>query len=264
MEAKKECFDIIFIEQFVDNELSYQDAAAVAAHIKECETCRTEYHRLKQLKSFLSFIAQDEVLSEIEKQGFENVIYESSKKSRHSFFDIFRNFSFSYNQFVSAGVSLMGVIILTVFFTLDSKKEENLFINEMLSLHDKDLPDEFTEKDNVDNIVKANLNFDPKINKLMKRFPNVRGRFDQFGSTPVASIKMRNGDESGTVFMGKNTKELREIMDHLSCTGQDCKLRESTIGNRDVVSCEKEDNGYFVVSDNAKVRSAMARLICDE
>lgn len=268
MENKKCTYNDIFIEQFIDNQLSYEESAEIAAHIKICEPCRQLYNELKTIKSLISSIARTESLSEMERRGFEKLIDEIDDTSifiriKNSFTELF-----SSNRFIviSASGAFSVFLFLFIYNISILDKDNRILMKEIVTMHEQNLPDEFTEKDNIENIVHSNLKINPDLSKIVKHFPNIRGRFSHIGSVPVASFKLKNKGGNGTLLLSRADQNLKEILaKHTKCVKEtNCKAYGETLDDKELLHWSRNNSNYIFVADNPKIKSDMVQLISAE
>lgn len=259
----------IFIEQFIDNQLSYEESAEISAHLKTCDICKKHYNGIMDIREALRSIQKSETLTAIEHHGFEKLIDETNPPATLlNLLEAAKEFLGSHG-FFSAAVST-ALTVMVFFFAIkisDIDRENNKLISDIINIHQQEtLPNEFTEKDNVETVVTQNLKINtPQLRRLLTRTSKIRGRFDQLASIPIASIKIEDIDGKGTLLLSKNNTELNKLIDQADCIEEvNCKARKQRVNGRDMLMWKNGDNNYIFVTDSNRMRSNMVRLISAE
>ncbi len=270
MQNKSCDIEHVFIEQFLDNELGYEESAEMSNHIKVCSECRKYYNEIKSLKVFVRNTVKNESLTNIEKNGFFKLIEEESRLSfRERVLQIWLSLKpvFKSNVFaVSAGAMAFSTVLFVFLFSVFSiDSEKSLMMDEILTVHKNSLPNEFT-KENVESIVEQNLKITPNIQKLISAHQNIGGRFTHIGAVPVASIKVRDGNKgTGTLLLSKNSDALKKIFGSSECVKElNCKAKERSKDGHNMLFWEKSGSSYLYVTDNNSMKSDMVKLISAE
>ena len=250
----------IFIEQFIDGELPYDESAEMAHHLKECDSCRAFYQSTLSLKR--EGVAEAE-LSFMERKGFEQLIDENGTSSVGAILKrcvaFFKRPSFIY---ISATAAL-SVIVFLFLFSLTSIEDENLLMTqEILNIHNTKLPCDMCEKENIEKLVKAKLNIDSGIENFIRGQQRAKGRFSHIGTVPVASIKIEDKNERGTLVLSRNNRLLKKMFTSKPCVKETgCKARLSKEGDHEMLFWERGDGNYLFVTDSPRLKSNMVKLI---
>lgn len=259
----------LFIEQFVDGELDFKESAEISAHLEICQECKRKYNEIKFVKITISGIKTQEVLSVIEREGFNSLINHFNSKT--SLLQIIARLIKSHGFAVGTSfVSFASLLIVFSFFIYKSDEQNRLITNELISAHNYTFPDEFSGSEKTETELKKNFKYDKNLLKKLARIsPEVRGRFTSIAANPVAKIILRGlANEKGTLFMSKKNEHLKKLFDDKKCLVENdkdnCKARAFQEKNNDLVYWENEDNDYVFVTDNSKMLAQMVQLISSE
>ncbi|MFO7735286.1 MAG: zf-HC2 domain-containing protein, partial [bacterium] len=260
-------FNSVFIEQFVDNELSYEESAEIAAHIKSCDSCRKKEREYFRMKQILKDTFENEVLCEDEKNIFREII----EKEKTSFFSTLlqklKNV-FSAHEFAVGVAGLLIVSLLSVFLyrvhVVDSEEKKSL--KQIMALHNHELPGEFSGKDNLDMIISENLKLNSKLKQIIdSENVKVDGRFVNIGATPAASVRIRNKKGFTTLFLSGKNNEIGRLFKDSECSSLvGCSARVKRSGGRKIVYIQKKDRDYLLVGEDEEMSSQLVRRISND
>lgn len=259
----------IFIEQFADGELDFKESSEISSHLEKCAFCRKKYNEIKFVKTVICGMKDREVLSVIEKEGFNSFIDHCNKTS--SFLQKIKK-AFSSHSFAVgfSFFSFTSFLILFSYYISMADKQNRLIVNEIISAHNHSLPDEFNGSEKTEVELEKNFKVDRNLlKKLAGISPVVRGRFTSIAANPVAKINLEGiENDKGTLFMSKKSKHLKDLFNSKECvveTALDgCKARGFQEKENDLVYWENKDNDYVFVTDNSKMMAKMVQLISSE
>lgn len=268
---KKDCnVNLVFVEQFLDNQLSLQESAEMSVHIKDCERCKKHYDSIKSLKMTLHSVKEHEQLSPIELIGFEKFIDDSNSKK--SFLEmLITAYRYTTNHaFVvtSASAAVTVIIFAFVFNIIDIDSDNPIIMNELLSMHDlSNLPDDFDEKDMDNKVAQKNLSIPAAAKKFAVTRPVIKGRFTHVGSVPTASLKFQDNAKKGTLVVSKNNGEMKKLFKKSDCIKEkknDCVAKQKKSNGRNLLYWEDKEDSFVFVTDDNEMKSDMIRLISAE
>jgi len=242
----------LFIEQFADNELSYEESSEIANHIKECEYCRKKYEEIIYLKTILKQEAQTNKLSEIEKIGLEQLIDNTGK---NKFFEILSNFfeRMGNHFFISAfSGSAIATMVFIVFFLIKQNDDFNQrILHEIVAIHSRKMPKEFDSKNDIEAIINKNLKTNIHIKQFIKKVGYVKGRFANLDTIPLVSLKIHSSKGNSTLLLAKDNKIFAKIFKNAGClTGFNCKIKQQQKEGKQMFFWKNHKNNYIVVNDN--------------
>ncbi|HDT11166.1 MAG TPA: zf-HC2 domain-containing protein [bacterium] len=261
----------LFIEQFIDNELDFEESAQISAHIETCRSCKAVYDELKFIRNVITGMKETENLSPIEKEGFYNLIEKECDKK--VFLSKLGNFFSNTNHKYSIWVFSTSFVLLTIVFSavlLRVDSGNSLIIQEIISAHDNNFPHEFNVTRNDDTVVPnplKQLKIDKKVIRELSRIsPVLRGRYTSIGAMPMAKIKLENNNGQGTLFMSKKNDRIKNVFQDAPCIvkhadGKSCKAAAYHENGKDIVYWDSQDNEYVFVSENQQLHSKMINLI---
>jgi hypothetical protein len=262
----------LFIEQFIDSELDFDESAKISAHIDVCDSCKTIYEELKFIRKTIRGVKVNETLSPIEKEGFTHLI--TTLGTKKTFLTKLEKIVSSFNHKLIILTASTSFIILSVVFTfmmMNLDKSKSLIIHEIISAHANNLPYEFsvTNENDPATALSSNsqLKMDRKILKdLMRISPVLKGRYTSIAAQPMAKIKLKDKNGEGTLFMSKKNEKLKQVFQDGDCLvkhldGKSCKATSHHTDGNDIVYWESRDNGFVFVSDNHQLHSSMIDLI---
>ncbi|HPS28797.1 MAG TPA: zf-HC2 domain-containing protein [bacterium] len=256
----------IFIEQFADGELDFKESSEISDHLEKCADCRKKYDEIKFVKTVICDMKNHEVLSVIEKEGFNSLIY--NHKNSSSFFQRFKNILFSHSFAVGFSFfSFTSFLILFSYYISISDKQNRLIVNEIIAAHSRALPDEFSGSESTEAELGKNFTVDKNLlKKLSEISPMIRGRFTSIAANPVAKINLEGVEnDKGTLFMSKKSKHLKDLFNSKNCVVKNdvngCKARGFQEKENDLVYWGNKDNDYVFVTDNSKMMAKMVQLI---
>ncbi len=264
MSGDRPCDDNrLFIEQYVDGELSYAEGSEIANHIKHCSACRSYYEKIHRLKELMRTTAQKERLSSAERLAFENLIQESSKPHRlspRSLFDILPR-----PALLLAGVTIGTVLFVSALYAyltaLDHRND--LLIAEIMQVHESKLPDEFLGSDDIESALRKNLDL-PRAHlpRFVKEQPVVKARFSHLGPQPVASMKITGPHGKGTLLVTRPHRELKSIFANGACVPDlTCRAQRLSRNGKDMLFWEGKEGNYVFIADDRRMGDHLARLI---
>ncbi len=253
----------LFIEQFIDGELPYEESAEISNHLKECESCRQFYNSTISLKEAIAETAAGIELSMFERKGIERLIDESGNTFIETALEKIKSFVKS-TSFISATATaaLSATVFFFVFSLTSIESDKSLMTKEILNIHKTQLPCDMCGKENIEKLVKAELEIEPKIQKYINNHERVKGRFSHLGAVPVASIKIEDKDETGTLLLSRDNKTLKKLFTAESCLKEtDCRVRQYRKDGHDMLFWERGRENYLFVTDSPRLKSNMVRLI---
>lgn len=267
MRDEKCDFNSVFIEQFVDNELSYEESAEIAAHIRNCESCREKHREYVRMKQILKDTFENEVLCEDDRNFFREII----EREKTSFFSTLLHklkSIFSAHEFAVGVAGLLIVSLLSVFLyrihVVDSEEKKSL--KQIMALHNHKLPGEFSGKDNFDMIISENLKLNSKLKQIIdSENVKVDGRFVNIGAIPAASLRIRNNGGFTTLLLSKKNDEIGRLFKDSECSSiVGCNARVKRSGDRKLVYIQKKDRDYLLVGENEEMDSQLVRRISND
>ncbi len=266
----------LFIEQFIDSELDLDESAKMSAHIEICHSCKAVYEELKFIRKVVTEVKNIETLSPIEKEGFYHLIDKSSDKK--TIFSKMKLFISGLNQkiiILSASTSFIILSVVFSFMIFNVDKSQNLIIQEIISAHSNNFPDEFrvTADTESDSILAGNkkpkIKMDQKVvRELIKISPVLKGRYTSIAAQPMAKLKLRDENGEGTLLMSSKNDRLKPVFQNGNCLlrtpdGKSCKVTAHHTEGNDIVYWESKDSEFVFVSSNKELHSSMMRLISD-
>lgn len=270
MHDKKCDLNELFIEQLIDSELDFNESSEVSLHIESCANCKKIYDELKFVRVIMKDVEKRETLSPIEKEGFYNMIEKHAAKL--SVWGKIKTFLNTKSHFIFAFTS-MSFILLTAFFIfsiLNIDSSRDLIIQEIISAHDNNFPEEFSmtaSEESLKNVNLKQLKVDPVvIRELAKISPVLKGRHTSIAAQPMAKIKLKDKNSTGTLLMSRKNDTIKNVFQNANCVvrypdGKTCKATSYEQDGKEIVYWASKENEYVFVSDNRDLSSRMIRLI---
>ncbi len=242
----------LFIEQFADNELSYEESFEIAKHLKECESCKKKYDEIIYLKKLLNQEAESDSLSEIERIGLEQLIDNSGK---NRFFQAISNFfdRMGSHFFISAmtGSAIASIVFIVFFIVRQNDNFNERILHEIVAIHSQNMPKEFDSKNNIEAIINKNLKTNVHLNNFIKKVGYVKGRFANLDTIPLVSLKIHSKRGDSTLLLAKNNKIFSRIFEKAGClTASNCKIKQQRKEGKQMFFWKNHKNSYIVVNDN--------------
>lgn len=270
---KEECdLNELFIEQFADNELDYQESSEIAAHLKTCKTCKKKYDDVLFAKSITEAFAKSETLSLVEKEGLSSLIDKCSQAKKSSFFNRVGLLLQNRAVTLSFAVFSLACLTFTFIFSLNRiEKENNLIIKEILTAYNTFLPDDFSGATIEQTEIIKNLKVDKRLlSEITSTSPHIHGRFIAIAATPATKIKFKGAqeNENGALFLLKKNEHVANVFVNSDCFVKNknniCKARRRREAGNDLIYWENLDNHFVFVSNNNNMTNKMAQLISSE
>jgi len=265
MKSQKCTINEIFIEQFIDNELPYEESSEMASHLKDCSQCDKKYKQIKTLKSLISNISQTEKLTISERNSFNDLIDSTPEKSILNKLLDFSSALFSNHKIlVPSSAALLSALFFFIFITIQNvdQKSSNL-ISEIINIHSDNLPDEFSKKENMEEIIEKGIKAKPEIASIKKAYPLIKGRFSRVAASPAASLFLKDKKgNAGTLLFTKSNKSIAKLFKNPKCNAKpECKISEHKVSDHNILHWKKNNNNYIFVSDSNQMRSNLAKLV---
>jgi len=262
---KKCTLNELFIEQFIDNELDYSESSEIASHIKACDRCKKIFDEIKMIKDVVCEFERSEGLSAIEKEGFCNLMNKIDQSP--GIFDILKDL-FSSKRFfaVSSALALTSFVFVFIFVLSNTDQQNNYLINEIITAHSNDLPDEFDEKLQANLLIGEKFKIDKDLIKFVRKFsPSVRGRFTSIASNPAAQIRLGEDNKASLFLASKSGNKLKDLFKDSKCIFRniqsECKAHLRREKGNDMVLWEKPDKDYVLVSNDTNISSNMVKML---
>jgi len=267
MDGARSCDDNrLFIEQYADHELSYADSAAMAAHLTACPVCRARFEELKRLKAEMRAADRDERLSSDERLAIENLVTRTAAAHR----SLLKGFRAHIPRPAAllAGAALATVVTIALLYDrlATADRDGDLLVSEIMQVHESQLPDEFGTADDIESVVRANLDLPrARIPRFVKDQPILKARFSHIGRLPAASVHIADGHGAGTLMVTHRNDDLKKMFSDGACVPElTCRAHRISRRGKDLVYWEDTGGDYLFVSDDRRMTDHFVHLIGDE
>lgn len=255
----------LFLEQYLDNELSYAESAAMESHISHCESCRSHAEKIRQIKKAIREIHRKERLSSSERLFFENLIAATPSSDRFSLRGFLTALPRPVLSLVGA-VSIATVIVILLHARLAQIDRENeSLVGEIVRAHESKLPDEFSTAD-IESVMRKNLEFPhARLPRFIKDNSIIKARFSQIGKHPFASVKVTGPHGNGTLMVTRKNEDLKRIFTHATCVPDlTCRAQRLSREGKDILFWEDHGGNYLFVTSDHLLADHVVNLVSNE
>ncbi len=271
---KKECtVNPVFIEQFADRELSWEESSEIAAHLNDCPLCRSRYEEIMKLKTLFKEVSHAERLTSIERAGLEKMLEAAARPSRPvQILNAIKEFFNPHRLVIGLSATAFGAL-LTIFAVnlMHIENKSPMVLDEILSLHDSNLPDEIAGKE-LDQEVEKNLKVPAKMKRLVAGRPVLKARFGQLAAKPAATVSIEDGGARGTLMMTPKNLEVAKVFAKAPCATEvkaeaqkeNCPAKREHAEGKDMIHWSRDGADYIFVSENRDMTNRMVQLISAE